>query len=240
MNACMAHRGWSGKAPENTLAAIQLAADEPGIEAIEIDVQLSKDGIPVVIHDFTLERTTNGNGFVGEHTYEELSVLDAGSWFSPSFAGERIPSLEEVLRTVKGKCKVNIELKRPGNEYAGMERKVIDLITTFGMESEVMITSFHHETIRTIKEMQTQIPTGLIIYGKPTLLKEQLQETGATILSMAYPYLTPSFVSSMIDEGITMLAWTIDHPAHIKRAMELHPQLKIVTNHPERMFALRS
>ncbi|WP_134684650.1 glycerophosphodiester phosphodiesterase [Brevibacillus migulae] len=240
MNACMAHRGWSGKAPENTLAAIRMAAEEPGIDAIEIDVQLSKDGVPVVIHDFTLERTTDGSGFVGDHTYEELSALDAGSWFSPSFAGERIPSLEEVLQTVKGKRKLNIELKRPGNEYEGMEAKVIDLINNHGMESEVMITSFHHETIRTIKGMETRIPTGLIIYGKPTLIKEQLQETGATILSMAYPYLTPSFISGMIDEGITMLAWTIDHPDHIKRAMELHPQLNIVTNHPDRMFALRT
>lgn len=239
MNACMAHRGWSGKAPENTLAAIRLAAEEAGIDSIEIDVQLSKDGIPVVIHDFTLERTTNGRGAIGQHTYEELAALDAGSWFDPSFAGEKIPRLEEVLQAVKGKSRLNIEIKRPGKAYEGMEKKVIELIHHYEMQNDVIITSFHHETIRAIKQMQTQIPTGLIIYGMPTLIKEQLRETGATILSMAYPYLTQEFVTEMIAEGITMLAWTIDDPQHIEQVMKLHPQLQIATNHPDRIIGLR-
>ncbi|MGV2720137.1 UNVERIFIED_CONTAM: glycerophosphodiester phosphodiesterase family protein, partial [Klebsiella pneumoniae] len=77
----MAHRGWSGKAPENTMAAIQLALAEPAIQAMEIDVQLTRDGVPVLIHDFTLERTTNGSGLVKDHTLEELRQLDAGKWF---------------------------------------------------------------------------------------------------------------------------------------------------------------
>ncbi|WP_051330968.1 glycerophosphodiester phosphodiesterase family protein [Aneurinibacillus terranovensis] len=96
-NACIAHRGWSGRAPENTLAAIKKAIYHPAIDGIEIDVQMSLDGVPVVIHDYTLERTTTGTGYVGSYTLTELKKLDAGTWFSSSFAGETIPTLEEVL-----------------------------------------------------------------------------------------------------------------------------------------------
>jgi glycerophosphoryl diester phosphodiesterase len=239
MNPCMAHRGWSGKAPENTMAAINLALREPAIDAIEIDVQLSKDGVPVLMHDFTLERTTNGTGLIGQHTYEELAALDAGSWFDQSFKGEKIPRLEEVLQAVRGKCKLNIELKKPGDTYQGLEEKVAELVYRYEMEEDVMITSFNHEAIQTVKSLGTDIRTGLIIYGLPTMIREQLRETGATILSMAYHYLTPDFVSRMIGDGITMVAWTIDDPLHIKQAMRLHPELQIVTNHPDRMLGLR-
>jgi glycerophosphoryl diester phosphodiesterase len=239
MNRCMAHRGWSGKAPENTMAAINLVLEEPKIEAIEIDVQLTKDGVPVVIHDFTLERTTNGTGFVGHHTYEELAALDAGSWFAPAFQGEPIPMLEEVLEAVKGKCQLNIELKKPGDRYIGLEKKVVELIRQYDMQADVMITSFNHDAIRTVSSLDDGIRTGLIIYGMPTLLEEQLRETGASILSMAYPYLTKDFVARMIGNGMTLIAWTIDDPHHIEQTMMLHPELQIVTNHPDRMLGLR-
>jgi len=237
MNLCMAHRGWSGKAPENTIPAIQLALREPGIQAIEVDVQLSKDGIPVVIHDFTVDRTTNGSGAVADFTWEELAQLDAGSWFHPSYAGERIPTLEEVLELIRGKgCRLNIELKKGGNLYQGMEQKVLELIDRCGVRSDVCITSFNHEAIQIVGELDPDIPKGLIIYGKPLMIREQLRLTGATILSMAYPYLTQEFVTDMINEGITMIAWTIDDPEHIRQTMKLHPQLHIATNYPDRMI----
>lgn len=238
MNLCMAHRGWSGKAPENTMAAIRLALGEPAIQAMEIDVQLSKDGVPILIHDFILDRTTNGTGSVADFTYQQLAQLDAGSWFDLSFSEEKIPTLEEVLHAVRGKCRLNIELKKGGDLYPGLEKKVVELIDRCGMQSEVCITSFNHEAIKRIREIHPDIPTGLIIYGKPTLIREQLRETGASILSMAYPYLTREFVSGMIDEGIEMIAWTIDDPQHIERTMKLHPQLQIATNHPDRMIRL--
>src|SRR5690554_7738935 len=107
----VAHRGWSGAAPENTMAAFRLAMLDLRISWIELDVQLSKDGVPVVIHDYKLRRTTGALGAVKDYTYEQLSKLDNGSWFSPEFSSERIPTLEQVLKEAKGRIHLNIELK---------------------------------------------------------------------------------------------------------------------------------
>lgn len=237
MNICMAHRGWSGKAPENTMAAFHLCFDEPQIQAIECDVQLSKDGVPIVIHDFTVERTTNATGFVAEFDYVDLSKLDAGSWFSSAYAGERIPRLEDVLKAAKGKCKLNLELKKAGELYPGLEKKVLELIYHVGMESEVCLTSFNHEVVRKVGELDSEIPTGLIVYGKPLLLREQMKFAGASILSMSFAYLTKEWVHEMIGgEGYTIVAWTVDDPQMIQRVMDLHPDIQICTNYPERMW----
>ncbi len=238
MNLCMAHRGWSGKAPENTLAAIRLALNEPGIQAIELDVQLSKDGVPVVIHDYTLNRTTNGSGAVMDHTFEQLSVLDAGGWFDPAYSGESIPSLEQVLQEVKGKRRLNIELKKGGGMYPGLEQQVLGLVRKYGVENEAVITSFNHEAIRTVSRLAAgEVKTGLIVYGMPALLREQLQHAGASYLSMAYPYLTAQFIEGMIGDGYSLIAWTVDDPQHIEQVMKLHPELQITTNHPDRMIS---
>lgn len=236
MNICMAHRGWSGKAPENTMAAFQLAFDDPRIQAIECDVQLSKDGTAVVIHDFTVERTTNATGFVAEYSYTDLAKLDAGGWFSPAYAGERIPRLEDVLKAAKGKCQLNLELKKAGELYRELEKTVLELIYRCGMESEVCLTSFNHKVIQDVRMMDSSIPTGLIIYGKPLLLREQMREAGASILSMSYAYLTREFVEEMIGEGYTIVAWTVDDPEMIDKVMDYHPAIQICTNHPERMW----
>ncbi len=238
MNRCMAHRGWSGLAPENTLSAIKMAADDPLISAIEIDVQLSKDGVPVVIHDFTLERTTSGSGLVADHTYAELQQLDAGSWFDQRFAEETIPTLDAVLAVVRGKCKLNIELKTAGTMYPGLGQKVIELVKHHEMQDEVMLTSFDHEVIKAVKQAEPSLATGLIILGRPTLLPEQLAATGANVLSMCYPYLTPELVKAMVAAGMTVVAWTIDEPAAMQAVMELDEAVIICTNHPERMFTL--
>ena len=107
----MAHRGYSGKAPENTMAAFELAL-EVGSDGLELDVHLTKDGDVVVIHDGTLNRTTNGTGRVGDYTMAELKELDAGSWFSPEFKGARLPSLRQVLDLIKDEnVMLNVETK---------------------------------------------------------------------------------------------------------------------------------
>ena len=114
----VAHRGYSGLYPENTASAFE-AAIGAGADMIELDVCLTKDRIPVVIHDQTLERTTDGHGLVSEFTLSELKKLDAGSWFSPKFKGESIPTLEEILLQIRGKISVNIEIKPESYESAG-------------------------------------------------------------------------------------------------------------------------
>jgi glycerophosphoryl diester phosphodiesterase len=238
MNPCVAHRGWSGRAPENTMAAFQLAMSEPAVNWIELDVQLSKDGIPVVIHDFTLKRTTNGNGNVKDHTYEELSRLDAGAWFDKKFAGEAIPSLEQVLRAVRGRCRLNIELKTARSMYPEIERRVVQLVRKYHMQHDVMVTSFDHEAVKRVRNEDPDFRTGLIISGMPVLIRDQLEHAGASVLSINYHYLTADFAHRMISGGYQVMAWTVNDSDMISAVAAMHPEIMICTNHPDRVLQL--
>lgn len=230
MNPCIAHRGWSGIAPENTLAAVQLAIQNPITDTIEIDVQLSKDGVPVIIHDYTLDRTTSGSGFVKEHTLEQLKQLDASYRFPP-FQGERIPTLEEVLQLCKDRVNVNIELKTAGQIYPDIAEKVGQIITTHQMENQIVVTSFDHHAVKKVKAYFPKISTGLIVSGNPLLLFEQLEEAQASMLSIRYTDLYPEFVQEILHRGYALTAWTVDRPEDMQRLMLIDSRIGITTNH---------
>ena len=238
MNPLVAHRGCSGKAPENTMAAFNLALNEASIGWIELDVQLSKDGVPVVIHDYKLNRTTNGKGNVKDFTYSQLSELDAGEWFNKRFKGEKIPGLEEVLHAACGRCRLNIEIKTAGDLYPGIEQKVIQLIHDYHMQYDCYITSFDYEVLKKVRETDSIVQTGLILSGNPPLLKEHLKNLGVALLAMDYKYLTHRFVAAMINEGYKMMAWTVNGPSEMIRIAGMHPELMICTDHPERFIEL--
>src|SRR5512136_2560745 len=129
------HRGARGHAPENTLASFDLAV-EMGVNVVETDVHLSKDGEVVLIHDHTVDRTTNGHGFVKDLTLAELKWLDAGSWYDPKYAGERIPTLAELLTWAKDRVGVAIEIKNGPIYYPGIAEKTIRLLRDHGMERQ--------------------------------------------------------------------------------------------------------
>jgi glycerophosphoryl diester phosphodiesterase len=141
----IAHRGYRAKYPENTLVAFQAALDA-GVQMIELDVVLSRDRKLVVIHDATLERTTNGEGAVSDHTLEQLKQLDAGGWFHPRFAGERLPELSEVLDLADGQVWINIEIKphayEPHHPPDAVERQIVELICRRRITDHVLISSF--------------------------------------------------------------------------------------------------
>lgn len=238
MNKIMAHRGWSSRAPENTLAAIQLAVDTDWISSMEIDVQLSKDGVPVIIHDFRVDRTTNGSGFVKDLTWQELSELDAGSWFSSKYRGEKIPTLEEVLHLCKGEKQVNIELKAAGDMYIGMEEIVLKLVKSLQMEKEVVITSFDHERIKRVQSIAPELETGLIIEGNPFLLHEQLEYSKANIISMSFWFLTKAFVQKHLELGRRIVVWTPNTKEEIAFVKQMSENIEICTNYPERVKQL--
>jgi glycerophosphoryl diester phosphodiesterase len=232
----VAHRGWSSLAPENTMAAFRLAAADPRIQWIELDVQLSKDGIPVVIHDYKLRRTTGAAGTVKEYTYEQLSTLDNGSWFSPQFHQERIPSLDQVLKEVQGLVKLNIELKTKDQLYPGLEQAVIQLVQRYAMEADVVITSFDTDALLTTKRLAPAIRTGLITSHLPTTIEDQLIILGADLLSVDYRIIDPSFVRHMIESGYDVMVWTVNDPQVIKRLIDVSPSIWICSNYPERFF----
>ena len=237
MNPIMAHRGWSSRAPENTLAAIKLAVDEDCIHSIEIDVQLTKDGVPVIIHDFHVDRTTNGTGLVKELTLNELRKLDAGSWFSPKFKGEKIPTLEEVLELSKGRKRLNLELKTAGDMYRGLAEKVVWLVEKFQMENEVIITSFDHEKLKQVRQLTSNIEIGLIIEGNPPLLDEQLQYVGANTISMSFLFITPSFVEHHLNQERKIVVWTPNSLEEITFVKQMSEKIEICTNYPERVLS---
>ncbi|MCI3919110.1 glycerophosphodiester phosphodiesterase [Paenibacillus sp. TRM 82003] len=233
-NEIYAHRGWSSKAPENTMAAFRMALEAPYVAGLELDVQLSKDGVPVVIHDFTLDRTTNGKGLVKEHTLSELQKLDAGRWFGEAFEGERIPTLVEALELAKGRGRVNIELKTAGLLYPGIAEAAVRAIREAGMEKDVYFTSFDHVTMVEAKAIAPDIPTGLLVAGRPIALRAQFDATGASVLSIAFPYITPDLVREAEAMGIELFAWTLNEKEHIRQVAALDGSIAICTNYPDR------
>src|SRR5438128_9729497 len=155
------HRGNPDEFPENTLASFRSAIDL-GVDVIELDVHRSEDGGLPVIHDHLLDRTTDGSGLVRDHTMAELKRFDAGSWKDPRFAGERIPSLDEVLALAKGKIGVAIEIKNLPLHYAGIEEAVVQTVRETEMVGDVVVISFDHRSIKRIGELEPLILTGVL------------------------------------------------------------------------------
>jgi glycerophosphoryl diester phosphodiesterase len=165
MPLCIAHRGVSARYPENTLAAFKGAIDA-GAHMIELDVCLSKDRRLVVIHDDTVDRTTNGTGAVKALSLDQLSRLDAGSWFDPRFNAERLPTLAQVLDTAKGHLLVNIEIKPEAFEDEGsadaVERQVLNLVREKSMLDDVLVSSFEWQVLENLRKIEPDIALGLL------------------------------------------------------------------------------
>lgn len=232
-NLCVAHRGFSGKAPENTLAAVRMALTLPFVRWMEIDVQLTKDGVPVVIHDFTLDRTTNGHGKVKDMDYEHLRRLDAGSWKGRAFRGERVPSLEEVLALASGRLRLNIELKTRGEMYPGLEKAVIDLVNAMGMRDDVVLTSFDAMVLQRIKELDPRFRTGLIYDSRSGDPARKLHELGCSLLSISASRLSPVLAKTLAEQGVKIMAWTVNKGKEMRRLSAMHSDIMICTNRPD-------
>lgn len=207
----VAHRGASSHAPENTMEAFQLAVNE-GAGSIELDVQLSADGVPVVFHDELLGRTAEGQGAVYDKSLEELLSLDAGSWFAEAFAHCRIPVLEEVLTWAKGHIPLHIEVKNLPHRHLGIEEKVLSLLYSYDMVEEVEIFSFDHACARRMKALCPQIMTGVCYVGSPVSHSSLAQQAGADILHPQWPAVTPRMVEEARDAGLLVITWTVNDP----------------------------
>ena len=156
-----AHRGASAHAPENTLASFELAIFQ-GADAIELDARISADGRVVVIHDPTVDRTTNGHGRVAQLTSTELRSLDAGSFFSEKYRGEKIPLLEEAFETIGKKIFINIEFKNPAARHAQLVEKVCALVKQHGLEKRIVFSSLLASDLEKAKRLLPEIPCGLL------------------------------------------------------------------------------
>ncbi|HEX9614923.1 MAG TPA: glycerophosphodiester phosphodiesterase family protein [Bacteroidota bacterium] len=222
----IAHRGISAKAPENTLAAFRPAVEHPGIAMIELDVRISRDGIPVVIHDRTLQRTSTGNGAVRNYSVDELKSFDAGSWFHRSFAGERIPTLREVLTLARNKCWVNIELK--GDLFFRAHdlfvRNVINVVAELEMQSQVLYSSFAHELLATVRHIEPSVPTGVIYnfyrdFGRsPSKLAHRV---GASVFVCARRELRKAMIRDARQHSLALYIYTLNSVRDAQKMQEL-------------------
>jgi len=223
----IAHRGTSGETPENTIASFRRAIAQ-GAEIIETDARLSKDKEIVLIHDETVERTTNGKGRVSQLTLKELRSLDAGSWFGKKFSGERIPTLSEAIDVTKGKAKLNIEFK---GEDLLLVPKVIDLLKEEGFIKKVILSSFNYSFIKETKRLKPQIITGLL-FATPAQEREGFSYwKWLDLILPRYNLVSEDLVARAHSRGLKVIAWTVDKPEKMKRLIDLGVD-GIASNYP--------
>lgn len=209
----VAHRGATAYAPENTIAGFDLAVDMKA-DYIEIDVQRSKDGELVLIHDTTVDRTTDGTGKVGDLTFEELRDLDAGSWKADQFAGEQIPTFEEILDRYHGKVGILIELKAP-ELYPGMEEQVAEALKERNLDKpqneKIIIQSFNFESMKRMNALLPRVPIGVLTSNSKDTTAEALQEfsTYADWFNPSYGIVTEELVNQVHSLGMQIGSWTV-------------------------------
>ena len=225
-----AHRGASGLAPENTLAAFRKAM-ELGADFSELDVTMTKDGKLILLHDDTLERTTNDSGNVWDYTLEELKQLDAGLWFGGKFEGERLPTLAEVIELVKGKMKLNIEIKVNGHE-PGIVEKVVETVRNKGFTKQCIITSFDSATVERVMEIAPEIPAGFIFNED---YPEDVFDGKWPILSVKYKIVDAAFLEKARASGKEVHVWTVNKEDEMRRLIDLGVD-GIITNFPNRLI----
>lgn len=200
-----AHRGYSKAYPENTIPAC-IGAVEIGADCIEIDVQQTKDGQIILMHDSNLKRTTGVDANVWETTYEELRYLDAGSWFDVKFKETTIPTLDEVLSYTKGKIWVNIELKPTGNEV-DFEKSVLEIIEKHNCEKMVYVSSMKYECLEKVKELNPKIQT---VYITSVSFGNYTELEAADAYSIEASMLTKKFINKAHNDGKEILVWTVN------------------------------
>jgi glycerophosphoryl diester phosphodiesterase len=231
----IAHRGYRAKYPENTLAAFRAALDA-GVDRIELDVLLSKDRKMVVIHDAALERTTNGKGPVGEFRLAELKDLDAGSWFDSQFAGEGIPTLEEVLDLVDGQVPLNIEIKRAAYEpkapFDAIEKQLVDLVRGKKMTRSVLVSSFEWRVLQNISELDGAPAIALLSrYPDEDNHLEVCRNLRAFSWHPSYVEVKRAHVAEMHEAGIMVFPYNADTREDVQRMLDLEVD-GVITSDP--------
>lgn len=230
-----AHRGSSGTHPENTIASFKAAAALP-IHGVEFDVHMTKDGELVVIHDETIDRTSNGTGFVKDMTLGELKKYDFGYWYSAKFKGQTIPTLREVLYVFKDTHHhLNIELKSDIFPYEGMENKVLEMLKEYRLEGRTVISSFNHEMVKNVKKLAPQMETAILFMEVMIAPHEYASIVGADALHAFFPSALRQMGKEAIASGRQLRVFTVNKECYVDRLRSIGVHA-IFTDYPEKMY----
>jgi glycerophosphoryl diester phosphodiesterase len=225
----IAHRGASADAPENTIAAFELALEQ-GADGIELDVHLSADGHPVVIHDFTLERTTDGAGPVSDHRVRDLKRLDAGGWRDRRFRGQRVQTLQEVLERFRDRARFWVELKGGSRLYPGIEERVVSMLEIYDVVDRALVQSFDHDAIAHTRSLSRDIRVGLLVEQAP--VPAGLLDPGiANAICPDVDLVTENLRTVIREAGLECYVWTVNEPALMDRLVSWEVD-GIITDRP--------
>ena len=236
MKPCIiAHRGYSAAAPENTLAAIRLAGTARA-DLVEVDVRLTKDGVPVLLHDAKLDRTKNGSGLLADATAAAVKELDAGSWFSPQFAKEPVPTLCEALKLAVEDRPLLVEIKELAAAVPSAE-----VVRSAGAVDRVVVQSFLADAVTAFRHILPEVPAGFLISpGKAddpasaqwiAKVCAYASGCGAAFAAVHHQAVTPRLVEYLFRRGLSVWAWTVDDPADMKRLADWGVA-GLITNNP--------
>lgn len=238
----IAHRGASGSAPENTLAAVNKAL-EIGVDMVEIDVHQTKDKEIVVIHDNTVNRTTNGRGRVRDYSLKHLKALDAGSWFSSEFKNERVPALAEVIKLVKGKAELLIEIKSSG-AYPGIEEIIIKILEENDFVKQCVIHCFNSVSLKKIRTHHPEVRIQKLVLGNIFFLPLHIDyrpQLGhyhhydfVSGINPNHKYINEMMLKKIQQKGQTVYVWTQNDEEKMKELISLGVD-GIITDYPEKL-----
>lgn len=233
----VAHRGASGHAPENTLAAFRLAL-ELGTDAIELDLRPTRDAQVVVLHDETVDRTTSGRGRLADLTLAEVERLDAGSWFGSRFRGERIPRLADVLELAgRYPIRLLLELKTHGSPGDAWIARAVEEVRRAGLLGRVTFLSFDASALEQVKRQEKAATTGWLVTRVPLRVERKLGALGATVLAARWTSVNAGLVRRAHAAGYSLVVWTVDAPAAMRRLIALGVDA-LATNFPDRLNAV--
>lgn len=229
----MAHRGASGYAPENTLESFKLAYEQ-NADCIELDVHICKSGELIVCHDDTVDRTTNGSGFIKDLTLDELKSLDASANFNLEYKNCKIPTLVEVFDWIAPlSLDLNIELKNAPILYENMEEKLVALIKEYELESRVILSSFNHYGLAKCKKIDPNLKTGLLYMAGLYEPWNYCKSVNADAIHPMFLGVLPEMISACKSEQIAINTWTVNDESSMQKLISLNVDA-IITNYPDK------
>lgn len=232
----IAHRGATGYAPENTIAAFDKAIEMKS-DYIEMDIQRSKDGELVIIHDITVDRTTDGSGYIKDLTLNQLSNLDAGSWKGDEFSGEKIPTFDEILDKYHGKIGILLELKAP-ELYPGIEESIAQELKERNLDKpqneKIIIQSFNFESMKKMNILLPKIPIGVLTSSRGDTTPQALEEFSAyaDYFNPSYGIITKELVNQVHVQGMKISSWTVRSRESADFLLEMNVD-GIITDYPD-------